>query len=166
MPEDLYDGDYVSVLGLLLKCEMKKTSKGTDMAVMNLMTKTNVMTVRGFDRFIAEYLPADRYICMPVVISGRWRNDSLTASSIRFAERPEEFMCIIRDEETFARVGAVMRNASKGSKKVTFSSSFTRKKGAIVKCSASITKPYSISAEDLKRLQEVVHLIRFSTKSI
>lgn len=166
MPEDLNDGDYVSVLGLLLKCEMKKTSKGTDMAVMNLMTKTNVMTVRGFDRFIAEYLPADRYICMPVVISGRWKNDSLTASSIRFAERPEEFMCIIRDEETFARVGAVMRNASKGSKKVTFSSSFTRKNGAIVKCSASITKPYSISAEDLKRLQEVVHLIRFSTKSI
>ena len=166
MPEDLNDGDYVSVLGLLLKCEMKKTSKGTDMAVMNLMTKTNVMTVRGFDRFIAEYLPADRYICMPVVISGRWKNDSLTASSIRFAERPEEFMCIIRDEETFARVGAVMRNASKGSKKVTFSSSFTRKNGAIVKCSASITKPYSISAEDLKKLQEVVHLIRFSTKSI
>lgn len=166
IPEGVNDGDFVSVLGLLLKCEMKKTSKGTDMAVMNLMTKKNVITARGFDKFIAENLPADRYICMPVVISGRWKNDSLTASSIRFAERPEEFMCIINDPEIFERIGTVMKNSSKGSKKITFVSSYTRRNGMVSKCSSTVTKPYSISSGDLNKLKEITSLIRFSTKSI
>ena len=158
--------DSASVLGILLSVETAKTSKGNDMAVLNIMTRNGFITARGFEKFIAEYLPADRYICAPVVVSGSWYRDGVTARSIRFAEKPEEYLCIISTCDAFERVGAVVKSARKGNKKVTFVSPYTRKDGQIIKRSTSVSRPYSISTSDIERLSEITEVKKFSPSSL
>lgn len=164
--ENIQDRDSVSVVGILLSAEMSKTSKGKDMAVLNIMTKHGFIKTRGFENFIAKYFPADRFICAPVVISGSWYHDSVTVRDIRFAEKPEEFLCIINDQKTFENVGSIIKSSRKGNKKVTFVSSYTRKNGLVAECPPAVTKPYAISAKDIDRLCEVAEVKRFSTSCI
>lgn len=164
--ENIQDRDSVSVVGILLSAEMSKTSKGKDMAVLNIMTKHGFIKTRGFENFIAKYFPVDRFICAPVVINGSWYHDSITVRDIRFAEKPEEFLCIINDQKTFENVGSIIKSSRKGNKKVTFVSSYTRKNGLVAECPPAVTKPYAISAKDIDRLCEVAEVKRFSTSCI